>query len=167
MYIREALYIIIYLCIDNASRTGTLANMTYREFAAMYLINHKTIAPSGLVNIIFSSTLYEEANIYYSKFLSNLDGMDLRDKSFSFFFIWSRKKMAFQIVTVQINYFWEWAVGHTAEKPRISGTVIQKVVVIKTHNECPELNKGIKKEREDNNVNGEKEILIGFRNQQI
>ena len=88
MYIREALYITIYLCIDNASRTGTLANMTYREFAAMDLINHKTIAPSGLVNIIFSSTLYEEAIIYYStKFLSNLDGMDLTDKSFSFFFI--------------------------------------------------------------------------------
>ena len=115
--------------------------MTCREFATMDLINHKTIAPSGLVNIIFSSTLYEEANIYYSKFLSNLDGMDLTDKSFPFFFIWSRKKMAFQIVTVQINYFWEWAVGHRAEKPRISGTIIQKAVVIKTHNECSESKK--------------------------
>ena len=44
--------------------------------------------------------------------------MDLTDKSFPFFFIWSRKKVTFQIVTVQINFFWEWAVGHTAEKPQ-------------------------------------------------
>ena len=120
--------------------------MTCREFASMDLINHKTIAPSGLINIIFSHTLYEEANIYYSKkFLSNLDGMDLTDKSFPFFFIWSWKKIVFQIVTAQINYFWEWAVGHTAEKPIISGTIIQKVVVIKTHNECLEFKKDIKK----------------------
>ena len=105
----------------------------------MDLINDKTIASSGLANIIFSSTLYEEANIYYSNFLSNLSGIDLTDKSFPFFFIWSRKKMAFQIVTVQRNYFWEWAVGHMAERPKINGTIIQKVAVIKTHNECLEL----------------------------
>ena len=163
---REGLYIIVYLCIGNASRTGTLANMTCREFATMGLINHKTIAPSCVVNNIFSSALYEDVNIYYSKFVSYLDGMNLTDKSFTFFFVWNRKKMAFQIVTVQINYFWEWAVGHTAEKPRISGTIIQKVVVIKTHNECPELKKDIKEEREDN-VNGERDIQTGFRNQQI
>ena len=49
--------------------------------------------------------------------------------------------MAFQIVTVQRNYCWEWAVGHTAERPKISGTIIQKVVVIKSRNECLELKK--------------------------
>ena len=53
--------------------------------------------------------------------------------------------MTFQIVTVQIKFFWEWAVGHTAEKPRISGTIIQKVVMIKTRNECPELKRKHKK----------------------
>ena len=39
--------------------------------------------------------------------------------------------------------------------------------MIKTHSECPELKEDIKKEREDNNVNGERETQIGFRNQQI
>ena len=63
------------------------------ETKKMDLINHKTIAPSGLASIIFSNTLYEEANIYYSKFLTNLDGIDLTKKSFRFFFIWSRKKI--------------------------------------------------------------------------
>ena len=63
------------------------------ETKKMDLINHKTIAPSGLASIIFSNALYEEANIYYSKFLTNLDGIDLTKKSFRFFFIWSRKKI--------------------------------------------------------------------------
>ena len=67
----------------------------------MDLINYKTITLPSLTNTIFSSALYEEANIYYSKFLSNLGSIDLADTSFSFFFIWSQKKMAFQIVTVQ------------------------------------------------------------------
>ena len=133
----------------------------------MDLINHKTIAPFGLANIIFSSTLYGEANVYYSKFLSNLGGIDLTYKNFPFFFIWSQKKMIYQIVTVQRNHFWGWAIRHTTERPKISGTVIQKAAVIKTHNECPELKEDLKKEREDNNVNGERETQIGFRNQQI
>ena len=67
---------------------------------------------------------------------------------------------------VQINSFWEWAVRHMAERPRISGTIIQKVAVIKTYNECPKL-KNFKKGREDNNINGERGIQIGFRIQKI
>ena len=100
----------------------------------MDLLNHKAIAPSGLANIIFSSTFYEEANIYFSKFLFNLGSIDLTDKSIHFFFIWSLKKMAFQIVTVQRNYFWEREFGYTPERPRICGTIIQKVARTKTHN---------------------------------
>ena len=90
------------------------------------LINHETIASSGLANIIFSSTLYEEANIYYNQFLSNLGAIDLTNKSFPPFFIWSWKIMVFQIVAVQRSCFWEWAVGQTAERPKISNTRIQK-----------------------------------------
>ena len=47
---------------------------------------------------------------------------------------------------VQINSFWEWAVRHMEERPRISGTIIQKVAVIKTYNECPKLKKTLKRE---------------------
>lgn len=54
-----------------------------------------------------------------------------------------------------------------AERPRISGTIIQKVAVIKTYNECPKLKKNFKKGREDNNINGERGIQIGFRIQKI
>ena len=53
----------------------------------MDLINHKTIPPSSLADTTFSSTLYEEASIYYSKFLTNLGSVDLTDKSFLFFYL--------------------------------------------------------------------------------
>ena len=53
----------------------------------MDLINHKTIPPSSLADTTFSSTFDEEASIYYSKFLINLDSVDLMDKSFPFFYL--------------------------------------------------------------------------------
>ena len=53
--------------------------------------------------------------------------------------------MAFQIVTVQRNYFWEREFGYTPERPRICGTIIQKVASTKTHNECPVSKKTLKK----------------------
>ena len=46
-------------------------------------------------------------------------------------------------------------------------TIIQKVAVIKTYNERPKLKNDLKKGREDNNINGEREIQIGFRIQKI
>ena len=53
----------------------------------MGLINHKTIPPSSLADTTFSRTFDEEASIYYSKFLINLDSVDLMDKSFPFFYL--------------------------------------------------------------------------------
>ena len=86
-------YTIIYLCIDNASRTGALASMTCRKLARsrqengsgeVAIFNRKPIAAPGRTSIVSFSTLYEEANIYYPKFHSNLGGIDLTDKNFPF-----------------------------------------------------------------------------------
>ena len=66
-------YLMIYLCIDNASRTGTVANMTCREFLKarfknntyqVAVFNHKTVGTSGPENIVFSPILHREACIY-------------------------------------------------------------------------------------------------------
>ena len=66
-------YLMIYLCIDNASRTGTVANMTCREFLKarfknntyqVAVFNHKTVGTSGPANIVFSPILHREACIY-------------------------------------------------------------------------------------------------------
>ena len=66
------------------------------------------------------------------------------NKCFPFLFIWSQNMDAFQIVTVQINYFWEWVVGHMAERPRISGTIIQSGGD-KDSQRVPRIKKDIKK----------------------
>ena len=141
-------YLMIYLCIDNASRTGAVANMTCREFLKarfenntyqVAVFNHKTVGTSGPANIVFSPILHREACIYYEKFRNHLEGINLADKQLPFFLSWSGKTMSSHMVTGQINSFWGKAVGHTEDRPRISATMIRKTAVTKTHNERPEL----------------------------
>ena len=66
-------YLMIYLCIDNASRTGAVANMTCREFFKARFQNNtyqvavcipKTVGTSGPENTVFSPILHREACIY-------------------------------------------------------------------------------------------------------
>jgi len=66
-------YLLMYLCLDNASRTGALANMTLDEFqrskclSGSYRINvllHKTLATSGPACIVASVQLMAELNSY-------------------------------------------------------------------------------------------------------
>lgn len=78
-------YVLTYLCLNNASRTGALANMTCKEFLCCcqengtYMVsvfNHKTVGTSGPAIICYTKDLYEEALIYLHKFRNGLDGMD-------------------------------------------------------------------------------------------
>ena len=50
-------------------------------------------------------------------------------------------------MTVQRNYCWVWAVGHRAERPKISGTIIQKDSQYQDCNEQLELKKYQKKKK--------------------
>lgn len=61
----------MYLCLDNASRTGALANMSCKEFhRAKYengsykvaVLNHKTLATSGPCVIVFTAALFAETH---------------------------------------------------------------------------------------------------------
>ena len=67
----------MYMCLDNASRTGALANMTCKEFdnaiyeGGMYkvaFLDHKTLATSGLCMIVFTKDLIQAAQIYMNFF---------------------------------------------------------------------------------------------------
>ena len=145
-------YLVIYLCIDNASRTGAVANVTCREFLKarfenntyqVAVFNRKTVGTSGPANIVFSLLLHREAFIYYEKFRNHLEVINLADKQLPFFLSWSGKTMSSHMVTGQINSVWGKAVGHTEDRPRISATMIRKTAVTKTHNERPELKKDL------------------------
>ena len=47
------------------------------------------------------------------------------------------------MVSTQLNSFWEKAVGHTKERPRISATLVRKSVVSKVRTQKPELGKDL------------------------
>ena len=144
-------YIIMYLCINNASRTGALANMTCREFSKatnengsyrVSVFNHKTVATSGPAVIVFTSKLYAEALVYFQRFRNQLMDIDKRDE-FYFFLSWSGKKLSSNMVTGQLNSFWGKSVGHTEDRPRISATIVRKSAVTKVHNARPEMKKDL------------------------
>lgn len=74
--------LIACLCLDNASRTGAIANMTCGESKIakneggtfmVNIFNHKTVVKSGPKTMYFSNTLFKEANIYFHEFRNKLD----------------------------------------------------------------------------------------------
>ena len=67
-------YIMMYICIDNASRTGAIANMTINEFKnakiqkgsyIVSVIDHKTIITSGPACLVLRAELYKETLNYF------------------------------------------------------------------------------------------------------
>lgn len=134
-------YILLYLCFDNASRTGALANMTLREFNSSsfidgsYRINvfdHKTVTTSGPACIVVTYDLYLDMCTYVQKIRNKLDGIDA-GKNSNVFVSWSGSKMSSSMVTAQINSFWGKAVGHTENRPHVSANLVRKSAVSKVH----------------------------------
>ncbi|XP_057304499.1 uncharacterized protein LOC130641636 [Hydractinia symbiolongicarpus] len=143
-------YILTYLCLDNASRTGALANMTTKEFMTgkmengVYIVsvfNHKTIATSGPATICFTANLYKESSIFFQHFRNRLEGLDDEKGSANnpFFTSWSGNKMSSSMATGQLNSFWNKAVGRSLLRPRLNATLVRKTCVTKTHSLRPEL----------------------------
>jgi len=142
-------YLMMYLCIDNASRTGAIANMTVKEFSKasrennvyrVHVFDHKTVATSGPAVLVFTSSLYNEANLFLSRFRNKLLGLE---NAASFFISWNGKKLASFMVTTQLNSFWGKAVGHTEDRPRFNATMVRKYAVTKVHNQKPEMKKNL------------------------
>ena len=140
-------YLLMQMCIDNASRTGALANMTLGEFGnAKYtgesyvisVFNHKTVGARGPADIVLTPSLFKEANIYSLNFCNELEGVGLKKEN-PFFISYSGKKMSSSMVTAQLNSYWSKAVDHTETRPRFHATLVRKSAVTKTHNVRPNL----------------------------
>ena len=85
-------YILKYLCLDSASRTGALANVTCKEFFNAQCeddsfkvadLDHKTLAKAGPCVITFD--LYQETQIFLNHFQNSLDGIDHEKEKSKFF----------------------------------------------------------------------------------
>lgn len=134
-------FILMSLCLDNASRTGSLANMTLKEFErgvvsnGCYRINvleHKTVSTSGPACIVATAELYKQM-LTYVNMRNKLEGMNNETGDNYVFISWSGSRMSSSMVTAQLNSFWGKAVGHTQERPRVSAALVRKSAVSKVH----------------------------------
>ena len=116
----------MYLCFDNTSGTGALANMTCQEYLnatdsvgsyKVAVLDHKTLATFEPCVPVFTSALYEEARVFYHQFRNSFEGIDTNRHNDKFFMSWSGKRVPSSMVSVQLNSFWGKAVGHTKERP--------------------------------------------------
>ena len=141
-------YLLMYLCLDNASRTGAIANMTLGEFNASSLkkgsyrimvLDHKTLETAGPACIVAQTELMREFQGYLA-LRNRLTGVRtlLTDPVF---ISWTGSKMSSSMVSAQINSFWGKAVGHSIERPRISGALVRKSVVSKVYEDNRHLSK--------------------------
>ena len=151
-YVSVRDYILMYMCLDNASRTGALANMTCKEFDnAIYedgtykvaILDHKTLATSGPCMIVFTKDLFQAAQIYLNFFRNSMDGVNEKDRTAKFFLSWSGKRLSSSMVSAQLNSFWGKAVGHKQDRPRINATLVRKSVVSKVHKQEPGLKRDL------------------------
>ena len=127
-------FIMISLCLDNASRTGAIANMTIGEFMngkhegeiyRVHIIDHKTLDTSGPAVLSFSRNLAEKAENYLTNFRNELDGISTKNTS-KFFVSWNGNTLSSSMVTTQLNSFWGKTVGHTVEKPKFNATKVSR-----------------------------------------
>ena len=145
-------YLLMYICLNNASRTGAISNMTCEEFlhakidGTSYLVSvfdHKTLSTAGPAIMCFSTQLYNEATVYFRYFRNKLQDIGEGKPRGSFFVSWDGKKMSSSMVSAQINSFWNKAVGRTEKRPRVNATLIRKSCVTKTHNLNPDMEKDL------------------------
>lgn len=135
-------YLMTVLCINNGSRSGTLANMTLQEFEkateedecfVVRVKNHKTLTTHGPVNLVFSS-LYRYTKIFIEKFRNNLPDVSTVG-DVPVFITWNQGKMSSSQVGAQIGSCWGKVFGKRAS---IGGaTAFRKAAVSAVH-ECQE-----------------------------
>ena len=132
-------YLLTVLCINNGSRSGTLANMTLDEFKNVKeedgcfvakVKNHKTFTTHGLVHLVFSVTLYKYVEIYITRFRNKLGDVD-KDGKAPVFLTWSQCKMQSSQVGAQIGSCWGKVFGK--ESPFGGATAFRKAAVSAVH----------------------------------
>ena len=152
-------YLLMYLCLDNASRTGAIANMTLGEFNASSLkkesyriivLDYKTLETAGSACIVAQAELMREfeGNLALRNRLTGVRTL-LTDPVF---ISWTGSKMLSSMVSAQSNSFCDKAVGHSIERPRISGALMKKSVVSKVYEDNRHLSKhlaGLMRHSED------------------
>ena len=138
-------YLLTSLCINNGSRSGTLANMTLKEFeqarkadecVTVFVKDHKTFTKHGPVNVVFNATLHQYTQIFIAKFRNRLNGVNISGESALFLTV-NGKKLTSSQVGAQIGSCW----GKVFGKETSSGgaTAFRKAAVSAVHEQREEM----------------------------
>ena len=113
-------YLLTYLVLDNASRSGCISNMTMKEFNQIEcqpdgsyivtIIEHKTVATSGPAMLSIRHELMTHFQTYVQKLRNRLENIR-HDEKAPVFTSWSGKTMATSMVSTQLNKFWQVAIN--------------------------------------------------------
>ena len=138
-------YLLTSLCINNGSRSGTLANMTLKEFEQarkdedciiVFVKDHKTFTKHGPVNVVFNATLYQYTQIFVAKFRNQLNGVNVSGESALFLTV-SGKKLTSSQVGSQIGSCWGKVFGR--ETSSGGATAFRKAAVSAVHEQREEM----------------------------
>lgn len=112
-------YLLTTICINNGSRSGTLANMTLGEFEAAtdedgcFVKEHKTFTTHGPVNVVFTASLHRYTKIFVAKFRNSLGDVSTGARS-PLFLSTNQSKMHTSQVGAQIGACWGKVFGKKA-----------------------------------------------------
>ena len=140
-------YLLTYIIMDNASRSGCISNMTLKEYQnaevqddGSYIISvmdHKTVATSGPAMLSITDVIMRHLNTFVNKIRNQIKDMLCSDSA-PVFVSWSGKKMATSMVSTQLNTFWKNGVDVDFER-RICATLIRKMSTTVVHANEPSL----------------------------
>ena len=135
-------YLLTSLCIDNASRTGAIANITMQEVERaerdgesmlISVLNHKTLETSGPAVLCLPLTTFGHLNIFIKQMRSQISIAKLETGS-NVFLSWTGQPMTSSHVSEQLNVFWKSATS----KP-MNAALMRKSFVTKVHTERPDM----------------------------
>lgn len=133
------------LCINNSSRSGTLANMTLRQFEeatkedecfVVRVKDHKMFTTHGPVNVVFTASLYKYTQIFIKNFRNCLGDVSIDGDSPVFLSVNQRKMMSSQ-VGAQIGSCWGKVFGK--ETSLGGATAFRKAAVSAVHESNEEM----------------------------
>ena len=140
-------YIITYIILDNASRSGCISNMTLAEYDkaevqhdGSYIISmkkHKTAATAGPAMLSIQDVIMRHLNVFVRKLRNRLPDISVTEKS-PVFAGWSGKIMASSMVSGQLNTFWKTAVSIDLDQ-RVTATLLRKMTTTAVHSNAPVL----------------------------
>ena len=138
-------YLLTSVCINNGSRSGTLANMTLREFKQankkddcfiVRVKDHKTFTKHGPVNVVFNATLHQYTEIFIVKFRNRLNDVNTTGESAVFLSV-TKKKLTSSQVGAQIGSCWGKVFGR--ETSSGGATAFRKAAVSAVHEQREEM----------------------------